>query len=530
MLKLQLLIVDDEKLDREGLFRQLDWAQHHISEVFLAKNGPAALEIMEQHSIDILFTDIKMPRMTGVELAQRARQRNPALRIVFISGYDDFQYMKIAIQINAFEYMLKPVNIGELRSCVDGIVGDIVNERKKRTEESALLWVADEGMPLLRQKFMLDLIFGVADDFERRTAELEMTIEPGWMAVLLIEVDNLPGFTNAELAQRMGELQRAIRALTHPFSLLEVVQVEKGHLAVIVGASIELDAMEGEVSALAEAILRSVTDSFGVTIGVGNTVAGLHELNASYDRSVKAVLGKLYKGNGAVLYYDGDDEEDALGSVQKIDYDIAGCLLKLDLAKANYLLDFMFDSFEQQKNNDRQNVQYHCINIISRIEIILSDLNVQMEDILGNNVSLIGKLLKFETILDIRQWMKNIIRAAIEYLAAKRTSKSSRIVAEIVAYVETKYAQDISLNAIAQILFYSPNHLGNIFRQEFGKGFGEYLTEYRIKRAAELLQDHKMKILEASLAVGYKDMPTFIKNFKALYGVTPSEYRERRAL
>ena len=102
---LNLLIVDDEKLDREGLFRQLDWAQHHISGVFLAKNGPAALEIMAQHSIDILFTDIKMPRVTGVELAQQARQRNPKLRIVFISGYDDFQYMKSAIQISAHEYI-----------------------------------------------------------------------------------------------------------------------------------------------------------------------------------------------------------------------------------------------------------------------------------------------------------------------------------------------------------------------------------------------------------------------------------------
>ena len=530
MLDLKLLIVDDEKLDREGLLGQLDWSRHHITEVILAKNGPAALEIIKQQNITILFTDIKMPRMSGVELAQHAKQLNPDIKIVFISGYDDFQYMKSAIQISAYEYILKPVNTNELLICVKRIVNDVLSISKNQIEKKALIKVADEGLPLLRQKLMKSIIFGEDDDFENKMKEMDIQIEYGCMAVLLIEVDNHQIFPKSDLSKMIVDLQKIICTLPHRFDLLEAVEVEKDQIAVITGATIDFEKMEVEITAFANTILSHTISSFSVTIGVGGVVGSLRDLNVSYNRSVQAVISKLYKGKGVVLSFDGNDNEDGIDHVKKMDYEIANCLLKLDMTKAGFLLDRMFDNFKRQKNNDRQNIQYHCINIISRVEIILSEINVRIEDIIGENKASIGKLLELETISDIQQWMKVTIRTIIEYLDGKKNSKSGKIVGEVITYIEAKYAEDISLNAIARILFYSPNYLGNIFKQEIGQGFSEYLIEYRIKKAAELLRDDKKKVLEASLAVGYKDMPTFIKNFKAIYGVTPSGYRSRRAL
>ena len=337
---LKLLIVDDEKLDREGLSRQLDWDAYSVCKVFLAKNGPTALEILRSNEIDLLLTDVKMPAMSGIDLARHAQQINPSIKIIFISGYDDFEYMKGAIQINAYEYILKPVQTEELAACIT----DVVNSIRLRT----------------------------------------------------------------------------------------------------------------------------------------------------------------------------------------IDYEIADCLTKLDLDKATNLIDNMLDFFEQRKGCDPYAIKYHCINIISRMEMTLRDLNVQAEGLFGKKISLIENLLKFEAIPDIRQWMKNIMHITIEHLNVRKKSHASVIAGEVISYIESKYSEDISLNAIAKSLFYTPNYLGSVFKQETGQYFSEYLTEYRMKMAAVILRDRKIKVLEAALSVGYKDMPTFIKNFKSIHGVTPSEYRGQR--
>jgi len=289
---LKLLITDDETLDREGLARQLVWKDYSIQEVFIAKDGPSALEILKKNNIDILFSDIKMPLMSGIELVQNALQLNPELQIVFISGYDDFMYAKMAIKIGVYEYILKPVSTDELAACVANLV-----ERIQKREE------------------------------------------------------------------------------------------------------------------------KKQTD---------------------------------------------DKEQMVRGS-----------------------------------DNDE-----------------------------GETNSLTRELQKLETVSDIRRWMKNTIQTASDHLDDKRISKSGAIIEKVIAYVENNYQDTISLNKIAKSLFYTPNYLGNLFKLETNQKFSEYLMEYRIRQAALLLRDRNVKVLEASMSVGYKNMPTFIKNFKSIYGVTPSEYRK----
>ncbi|MCL2003069.1 MAG: response regulator [Oscillospiraceae bacterium] len=529
-MNLKVLIVDDEKLDREGLSRQLDWEKYSIVDVFLEKNGPAALESIRRNDIDILLTDMKMPAMSGIELAQHARQINPSVKIIFISGHDDFEYMKSAIQLNAYEYLLKPVQTDDLAACIAGVVNSIQTERQEQNERSKLIRMANVGLPLLRQRLMLDLLFGIGNQFEDRMNELNVPLATGLMAVLLVEIDDRQA-SPEENERKTGELLKIICSLParDPYGL-ESVRIEGGRLAVLVNARIHmpLQEMERVIIDLAEELLGLMTPFCSVTIGIGDVVENYRGLNGSYSQSVQAVLSKLYNGKGKVLRFAGDPTEDADNNLQTIDYEIADCLTKLDWAKATYLLDYMFDYFEQRKGSDPYAIQYHCINIISRMEITLRDLNVQAESLFGRKINLIEKLLKFETILDIRQWMKNIVHISIQHLDVRRKSHAGIIAGEVIRVVEAKYKEDISLNVIAKSLFYTPNYLGSVFKQETGRYFSEYLTEYRIEKAAEMLRGRKIKVLEAALSVGYRDMPTFIKNFKSIHGVTPSEYRARR--
>jgi len=146
--------------------------------------------------------------------------------------------------------------------------------------------------------------------------------------------------------------------------------------------------------------------------------------------------------------------------------------------------------------------------------------------LLGSTSSMIQHMLQLETVSNIKQWIKSVIWTAIDLLDGKRKSMRTAAVEKVISYVKSNYKDNISLEKIAKEIYYTPNYLGNAFKQETNQNFSRYLMEYRIRQAAQLLLDRNVKILDASLSVGYKNMSSFIKNFKSVFGVTPSEYRK----
>jgi len=525
-MSLSLLIADDETLDRDGLARQLDWSEHSISEVFTAKDGPSALEILRKKSIDILFSDIRMPLMSGIELAQYARQIHPTLQIVFISGYDDFTYAKAAIQMNVHEYILKPVCTKELATCVSNLAERIKKQKEEQEQKGMLMRVASEGMPLLRNKLMLDLLFGVYSNIEVRMKDVNVLQGAGLFAVLLIELDDYHISQN-DNTKKMKALQKTIGSLSFQCDI-ELVQIEESRLGIIVSvnANTSPHVIEEAIADFAQKILAQITPSFNVTIGVGSIVDNYRKLSSSYDRSVQALLSKRQGVKGNVLHsINGTAPEDDQ-PLNKIEYEIADCIKQLDPVKVMHLLDYLFDSFELNKDRSSHTIQYYCVNIINQTFVTLEDFNVRTEDLLGNTSSLIQHMLKLETVSNIKQWIKSVIWTAIDILDGKRKSMRQEAVEKVISYVESNYKDNISLEKIAKEIYYTPNYLGNVFKQETNQNFSKYLMEYRIRQAAQLLYDRNVKVLDASLSVGYKNMSSFIKNFKSVFGVTPSEYRK----
>lgn len=535
---LKLLVVDDERLDREGLLRQLDWDQYDIGTVLTANNGYEALEVIATEKPDIMLTDVKMPGMSGLQLAEKVRKAGYAVKIIFVSGYDDFDFVKNAIKLNAYEYILKPVDTEELIVSVSKAVTDILKERQQEEEKRTLLHQVNESKPLLRKKLLEELIYGTADKdgLWEQIRHLELTLLPGKYMVLLIEIDdflllkgNLP---DTELDEKIENLQKDIRRYSVSSVQMESIRMEEARIVLLAGfpercteeAVLDLADNMGR-GAIHEAAQKA---GFSVTIGMGSVVDSLLEVHRSYGHCCAALMKKIFEGKGTILYSEADSPMQS-GDInfENIDVELAKCLLNHDLARACHLLDYMFDRLEEQRVSDGRYIQNYCINIISRLQITLMDINEKVESVFGPGVILWEKLMKFETIVDIRQWMKNIFHAVIEYLVIKNESRSSKIIEEVARFVEQNYQREITLREIAEKLFYSPNYLGSIFKQETGHGFIEYLTEFRIRKAAELLGDPKLKTYEVAGMVGYKTIPSFIKQFKAVFGITPTEYRER---
>lgn len=532
------LIVDDERLDREGLKGQVQWDALAISVVETAKSGFEALDIIHAIVPDILITDVKMPGMNGLSLAQKATELVPWIKIIFISGFDDFEYVRNALLINAYEYILKPVDTPELLSALKNVVNERIKEIKAREENKELQNKVSESRPLLKHKLFCDMLYGTAgrEDIETRIKSLELKIHEGLYRVLLCELDDYKIILEELPAGELEKLQEQIFDLLEhfevPLCIAESVQIEKSRYAVILNYKEDMETSNINTTShlAAERIIAMVKDHTGmsVTLGMGSVVNGMEALHISYDDSCQALLQKMLAGKGSVLeYLPKTSIKEMSVNFQNTANELIQCIKTADLPKVYYLIDHLFDDLEAGNIYGNKYIQNCCINIISRMEITLLEMNERVENIFGEEVILWDKLMKYETILDIRQWMKNIFRAVMEYFENRNSRKNRKIITAVIKYMEENYYKELTLKDIAGVFFYSPNYLGSVFKEELGLGFFEYLTDFRMKKAAEFLRQPGMKMYEIANHVGYKNVSSFINQFKLSYNMTPTEFRER---
>jgi len=157
----------------------------------------------------------------------------------------------------------------------------------------------------------------------------------------------------------------------------------------------------------------------------------------------------------------------------------------------------------------------------------LNEINCTFDDVLGDGVLVWNKLLKFETIADVKQWMTNIFAAIIETVNLKKKSKNQMIVDKIIEIMNEKYSEDLTTKELSKVIFISPNYIGAIFKEETGIGILTFLTKLRMEKAEEMLKDPNMKVYEIAQKVGYNNTPYFSTIFRDYTGMAPSEYRER---
>lgn len=537
---MNLLLVDDEELDREGLLSELDWDQYGISEVRIAKTGAEALEIMHDFEPHILMTDIKMPVMSGLQLAENTKKLFPNIKVVFISGYDNFEYAQHAIKLNVYRYLLKPVDTDELANVIANVVDEIMKERSSMEKSNMLNRSVDESRPFLKMRLLTNLFYDSREDeseFVNRAHYLGLNFVKGKYVLLLAQIDDYSQWASNIKREENEKICLDICGIACEIGNwvyhIESVPVDLQTCAILISCESHVpeELVLNEACEIAEKLIDSVRDilNISISIGVSSVLLKLSEIKQGFTDCSDALKKKMYTGKGKVNSKLQDRQiQDFKLSFENYDVELSKLLIIGDKSRIINTIDHLFDLIESYCISDNQFIQNLCINIISRMNITVLEMGLDINDIFGGGALLLNKLMSFETILDIRQWMKNIFSSVLEYNEQAQQGKRSGMRREFQKYIEENYQQDITLKELADKLHYSPNYLGNIFKQEFGKGFIEYLTEYRMKKAALLLKNHESKIHEVAHLVGYNNISSFIKQFKQAYEVTPAEYRIRK--
>ncbi len=527
---LKVVIADDERIQREGIAKHVDWPAYQMQVVGLAEDGLQALELIEKNGVDLLITDIKMPRMHGLELAERAKEFNPQLKILIISGYDDFEYARTAIELKAYAYLLKPIPFNKLNQELGHISVQIQQERLKQQALSTLQDQVEESKPVLAEKLFKNMLDGFLTDEEmirHKMKTLSIPIPDYGFDILLLQMDkpsDRPGTENPlDDRQFLSQLTQAGIAEKHG----QILQTKENEFVIVLYAR-----GPDERSSLLSTIRRirdplPPADSHALTISVSGRKARLCQLNEAYRECAIAAEQKFHLGKGQDIFYQDSMPDQPLSPQYEAPYE--GLIQAMEIGniqQAEQSLEEIFNEFANSSVTQKPIVKAFCFKIISDIFRLLHEANEKVEAVFGEEHAFWSQFHDLDTLPEMREWLLETVVSACRHLHSKRIRKNTNTIGNIIHILETRYAEPLSIDELAKHVHLTPNYISNMFRETIGESIIDYLTKIRMKHAVRLLADESVRIYEVAEQTGYNSTSYFSVVFKNSFGISPKEYRD----
>lgn len=542
--RLKVFLVEDEMLIREGVKNSIEWKEEGYEFVGEASDGELALPAIIKEKPDIVITDIRMPFMDGLELSRMIRKGLPSVKIVILSGYDDFSYAKEAIGIGVTEYLLKPISSEKLLETLNGISEKIKQEQEDRDAQETYYKEMQENMELRKMKFFAKLVSGelsLAEAMEEGK-EFDMNLSAREYTIILFKI-SLIKEGNAEqqdFIDAFGKIKDATLNLEAVYSF----QRSLDGWAFLIMADDD-GVLEERVEKLKKMLEEIVSEYSNIEFfgGIGEKVLRLRELGKSFEQADKAFAARFTHEPNQII-----DAEQIRNVSNGTEFDVNnfGQLEKSRKVLEKFLnsgakeeIHSFVNAFTDEISDDNFKSLIICQYLLMNIYVTVMSFCEKMIMDSGNtlnqeNVSKRGEELKqviatVRTRDDIKEYVDNLLSHAIEVRNEASKRRYSDIIQTAKDEIETKYMEEsISLNSVAAIVGMSPSYFSTVFSKEIGHTFVEYLTMVRIDKAKEMLTCTDMKTSEIGYEVGYKDSHYFSYIFKKTAGCSPKEYRQGR--
>lgn len=534
---LKVFLAEDEFIIREGIKNNIDWQAHGYEFCGEASDGELAFPLIQKTRPDILITDIKMPFVDGLALSRLVKKELPETEIIILSGYEEFDYAKEAIQIGVARYLLKPINGETLLQEIDSVAEIILGKQKekeirekyqKEMEENSLRDQMDLFQHLVTGDCSMEELLSVAD-------KLDLKIMAPWYSIVLLKIQSMK-HDYEEYSGSIVVVDERIAKLAEPEHVLVFDRALEGRAFLFKADSEEeLLAYQKEYLGDMKEVLSGYANLryFG---GIGTPVNRLREIPASFEDASHAFAHRYLVAESCILdssllMQEGaaEHEDFRISAVNPEQIDRAKMqefLRTGDLDEVVYFVDEFFGKLDGGAMKSRIFRQYITMDAYFSIVDFLKGLGLQKDEIEAPDQD--GSILQDEK--SAMDYIVRIMNKALVLREKKASSRYEDVVSEVIHYIEDNYAQEeLSLNLLASHVNFSPNHLSMIFSQQTGQTLIRYLTDYRMNRAKELLRCSSKKSSVISMEVGYKDPHYFSYLFKKTQGMTPTQYRGGRA-
>ncbi|WP_223067614.1 response regulator [Paenibacillus caui] len=533
---IKMILADDEPFVRNGLKNVFRWDEEFGIEIVAeASDGLEAYEMCLVHQPDILFTDIMMPLMDGLEVAEKLKADNSPAKIIIISGAQDFAYARTALEVNAEGYILKPVKLEEVRQVFRKVVDEIHQERQSRMNLEQLRQQLEENTPLIRDKFLQNMLSG----FYRNEQEIWPKVEYFRIPVRQDDVFTVGVLQLDDYRTALNKFSEESKQLLY-FSIQNIIE----ELMSACQAGISFTARENEFillfrsaeslfpetyNRLCEQVVSGINRylKLSVSIGIGKSVPSLTRIEDSYKDALTALTHKFYTGPGSILYINElQPETETLQSAYFYKFH-AGFMSALKIGNTGKVLDLLDELFDHLARPKLQidYVQSICAEIIFTSARTLYEVDENIERVLNDRITIMDELYKKQSIRALKDYMVVMFSDLAEYLAGKNSTKNSRTIGRIKEIIREAYDQNLTVTKIAEKVFLTPNYISLIFKQGTGETITDYITRIRIDQAKRLLESTDFKVMEIAKRVGYENPHYFSTVFKKATGMHPLKYR-----
>lgn len=511
-----ILIVDDERFMREGIAKLLPWNLLRIDHVETADSGNKALAKMEAHMPDIVLTDIEMKNMNGLQLIKKMNQMNPLLRIVVLTGHDDFGYVQECCRMEVHDYLLKPVDQEKLIE----VIGQQVDILDRLLEEQAKKKTIDRVNGLAEQMRVEQTFHDFLKKGQKEAEVRQILNEYGFskgdtiQAAVIAPEDSIKN----EWSSQIELLDLSIRSLC-----IELVEYnndgitfrdETNALVILLfrgkGHPDSRDLLEQ-----IQAVLQNEYD-MAQKVYLGGVAGNVRQLADSYREAMQ--LWENWRNNMAIIQNGEENESIALlhDRTQNIEHEIEENLDDPDRALEAYQVYWeRFDKFQTNENAIRRNLLH-----------TLTDIYLQWLQHTGSSAGtaltdLVGKLQTAS-----RDELYQIGYDFLESLLREQKTDSNDVIANAKRYIQQHLNENLSVTQLAGQFYLSVAYFSKLFKKTEGVGCNYYIVRQRMERAKQMLGQKRLRVAEVAEQVGYRDVNYFSLTFKKYTGVSPAEYKE----
>lgn len=536
----KVLIIDDEPIIRKGLRNIINWRQFECEICGEASDGIEGCEAIKRLLPDIIFTDIKMPEIDGLTMIRDIRDLVPYGKIIILTGYRDFDYAQEALKLGVFDYILKPSKIEELTAIVKKAVKELKFQRDKEEEIDKFRKLFDQNIPILREKLFYDIIYGINTNEEEINAKMELfNVEIDRFVLIVVEneggsqeIRDSNGQYDAQLYQ-FGIINTFDEIFSDTCTVISI-SLNNRRVAFIVQGPDDGSGSEELIQKKCSYMQEIIENCFGftVTVAISSEGKGALQLPIKLKECQEALEHKFYIGNNSIIcfkdlnsFFKGEDYS-FLENHQKAL--LEGIRSGNELLVRSRLADMLnyIESLGGVSRDYLKNFYWNSVSLINNIRVSVSsadnDRNIVSKDI----SSLFRMIEKCDSIKELNEILEEIALNVTSKVNSFNNKSIKLILKKAVDFLQTHYNEQVTLNEVAEHTYVSTYYISRMFRKELGKNFVDYLNEFRMEKAKELLKDVRYKTYEVAEMVGIPDAHYFSKLFKKYEGLTPTEFRD----
>ncbi len=516
---MKLLIIDDEKLTRESIRDRIPLERLGISHVLLADDGLHGLEKARSFRPDLILTDVRMPRLNGVEMAETILKEFPDTVMIFMSAYSDKEYLKAAIKLKAVSYVEKPLDMEELEAALaDGVA---LCRKRSAAQTVTRLYERD-----LMGHLVLLLIHGASpqDTVLSLISQLNLPIGPSTcFAALVADCIQPVSLFRQQLTPEMEDAYDA-GLKQQGISRLFLCQADRYLINILYAP--HRPAPE-TLRSCAEAFCSLLPEPFHFFLALGPAVTGLDRVSHSFRGAMDDLELGFFQKHNVLLETSSSPKEGTFRAPEDVMVEFTAALTGKNEEQALEAARRLFASIDRSgllKPSQIKDLYFHYLTRLDEISLSSYILLWQRDD--AEAGSIWTSVVDCDTLDQLNQLFCDKIQLYFEQLREK--SRRNPLVFQIKEYLHHNYANPtLSVPDISRYVNLSPSYICTLFKSETGQTLNQYLTDYRIKMSKQFLSDPRYKIADISSKVGYSDGNYYSKTFRRLVGLSPSEYREK---